>query len=117
MEEMYTIATNNVVALGSSYPQLANIPELHQYSACDEALINYFALGNETIAQAANKKAIIQKEVIENVPEEKPETTPETPQKDSVDTGDDTSIVGWLGALGISGVLIACGNIARRRIR
>lgn len=49
MEQMYTIATNNFVALGSSYPQLANIPELHQYSACDEALIKYFTLGEEQL--------------------------------------------------------------------
>ena len=45
--QVYTIATNNFVALGEDYECLRDIPELNQYGACDEAIIRFVKLGQD----------------------------------------------------------------------
>lgn len=48
-EKLYTIATNNYIALGGTYSELADAPELNQYSACDEALIGFIRSEQATL--------------------------------------------------------------------
>ena len=53
--KMYTVATNNFVALGEDYSQLKNAPELHQYGACDEALAGFIRKGQEAVDTATGQ--------------------------------------------------------------
>ena len=52
-DRLYTIATNNFVALGEDYTCLKDAPECNQYGACDEAVIRFVKLGQEKVDQAA----------------------------------------------------------------
>lgn len=47
--KLYTIATNNFVSLGDDYSELKDVPELNQYAACDEAIVNFVQLGQEMV--------------------------------------------------------------------
>ena len=53
-DKVYTIATNNFVALGEDYECLRDIPELNQYGACDEAIIRFVKLGQDAVDNAAS---------------------------------------------------------------
>lgn len=53
-EREYTVATNNYVAESSVYTQLANAEEIGQFSACDEALVSFFAKGDDVIEKSAS---------------------------------------------------------------
>ncbi len=70
-DKLYTIATNNFVAVSSYYPQIANAEETGEYSACDEALINYFKQDENTILSSVTTARMIQTDVV-------PTTVPET---------------------------------------
>lgn len=76
LDQTYTIATNNYLSLGKAFPELADVPERNQYSACDEALIR-FVEGGEDQVNAAAQKAGIQEVSEEIVPDPKPEPDPE----------------------------------------
>lgn len=54
-EQLYTIATNNYISLGKTFEELADVPELNQYGACDEALIRFVQQGPEMVDEAAGK--------------------------------------------------------------
>lgn len=56
---LYTVATNNYVAVSKYYPQLANAEEIGEFSACDEALINYFKQDSDKIAADISKAGMI----------------------------------------------------------
>lgn len=49
---MYTIATNNYVALGDDYVQLKDAAEINQYGACDEALEDFVRSGQDVVDAA-----------------------------------------------------------------
>lgn len=53
--KLYTVATNNFVALGGDYPELSAAPERNQYAACDEALTRFVQRGQQTVDSAAQK--------------------------------------------------------------
>lgn len=74
--KQYIVATNNYIALGKAYSQLAKQPELHQYAACDEALIRYFANEEAIINLAATTQTMIYTEDKPVVEEEKKEPSP-----------------------------------------
>jgi len=59
LEKLYTVVTNNYVAASSAYPALANAPELHQYSACEEAIIDFVQLGENVLNQAATTPNLV----------------------------------------------------------
>ena len=40
--KLYTVATNNFVAVNENYPQLENTEETGEYSACDGRLLSIF---------------------------------------------------------------------------
>lgn len=58
-DKVYTVATNNFVAVSSYYPQLANAEETGQYSACDEALIEYFKRDESVILSSVSTERMI----------------------------------------------------------
>lgn len=57
--KLYTVATNNFVAVSNYYPQLAEAEETGEFSACDEALIEFFKQDSAAIKQAVNKQGMI----------------------------------------------------------
>lgn len=57
--KLYTIATNNYVAVSSYYPQIAAAEEINEYSACDEALIEYFMQDESIILQSVTAERMI----------------------------------------------------------
>lgn len=57
-EQIYTVATNNYISLGKTYPELADIPERNQYAACDEALIRCIGQGQAWVDAAAEKATL-----------------------------------------------------------
>ncbi len=68
-DSYYTVATNNFVAVSSVYPQLATKEETGEFSACDEALINFFNQDDEKILTSVNTQRMIQTtNPIETVP-------------------------------------------------
>lgn len=68
-DSFYTVATNNFVAVSSVYPQLATKEESGEYSACDEALINFFKQSDEKILSSVTTPRMIQTTTpVETVP-------------------------------------------------
>ncbi|MDE7432138.1 MAG: 5'-nucleotidase C-terminal domain-containing protein, partial [Lachnospiraceae bacterium] len=59
-DRLYTVATNNFVAVSTDYPQLAEKNEINEYSACDEALITFFRQNEETILNSVSTARMIQ---------------------------------------------------------
>ncbi|MCI5892409.1 MAG: 5'-nucleotidase C-terminal domain-containing protein [Clostridiales bacterium] len=57
-EELYTVATNNYVAVSSYYPQLAEAEETGQFTACDEILVRFFQQSDEKIAKSINSERL-----------------------------------------------------------
>lgn len=57
--KLYTVATNNFVAVSKYYPQLAEAEETGEFSACDEALIEFFKQDSAVIEQAVTKQGMI----------------------------------------------------------
>lgn len=70
-EQLYTIATNNYISLGKAFSELADVPELNQYAACDEALIRFMQLGQEYV-DAAVEHVGLQSTSKGDVPEVEP---------------------------------------------
>ena len=56
--KLYTVATNNYISLGKTYPELADAPELNQYGSCDEALQRFIEQGQEKVDTAAGKAGL-----------------------------------------------------------
>lgn len=68
-DSYYTVATNNFAAVSSVYLQLATKEECGEFSACDEALINFFNQDDEKILTSVNTPRMIQTTTpIETVP-------------------------------------------------
>lgn len=61
-KKLYTIATNNYISVGQTFSELADVPELNQYSACDEALLRFILSGQETVDKAVSSAGIQQGE-------------------------------------------------------
>ncbi len=57
-EELYTVATNNYVAVSSYYPQLAEAEETGQFTACDEILVRFFQQSDDKIAESINSERL-----------------------------------------------------------
>lgn len=70
MEKMYTVATNNFISLGNEYSPLADAPELHQYAACDEALVQFIQLGEEAVNRAADTIGVSEVSIPDNPSED-----------------------------------------------
>ena len=62
--KLYTVATNNFVAVSSYYPQLAEAEETGEFCACDEALIEFFKQDSAVIEQAVTKQGMIKTDKI-----------------------------------------------------
>lgn len=113
--QMYTVATNNYLALGKRFRVLADYPIQHQYAACDEALISFFGKGESYVANAAQTASLVMVKT-EVVPEQKPtpDITPETGPSETnntnnhglVPTGDPTPWGSLLKLCGISGIAV-----------
>lgn len=52
-DRLYTVATNNYISLGKTYSELADVPDLNLYSACDEALLRCLGKGQAWVDAAA----------------------------------------------------------------
>ena len=57
-DRLYTVATNNYVAVSKYYPQLAEADEVGEFCACDEALIEFFKQESSVIEAAVNRRGI-----------------------------------------------------------
>lgn len=57
--KLYTIATNNFVAVSAYYSQINDSEETGEYSACDEALIKYFKQDESVILQSVTNERMI----------------------------------------------------------
>lgn len=121
-DRTYTIATNNYTALGDDYEALKNAPEIHQYGACDEALIRFLQKGQDAVDAATGTAWLQEYTAEETVTDgQKPEdTVGETPSsatgepaqkgdktQNSVETGDTENPALW----GIVTALAAAGYI------
>lgn len=127
-DNLYTVATNNFVAVSSVYPQLASAPEEGEFSACDEALINYFAQDAKTISESINTARMI-KTKADNPPSEKydkdddnkkSDSNLESPNTaDSPQTGDDLNIKVYilLASLGLVAIIATSIYRAKKRIK
>lgn len=81
-EKLYTVATNNFVAVSDNYPQLANAEEVCEYSACDEALIKYFSQSEDVILTSVTTPRMIKTDVPATEPTEPTEPTGATEETD-----------------------------------
>ena len=99
-EGVYTVATNNFVAVSEDFPALAQAEEVGQFSACDEALIRYFATGDGTIENTLAQTCMVKSDsTVSELPEvnaqadsaEQPadETQPEADATDAETDNDD----------------------------
>ncbi|MGN0597587.1 MAG: bifunctional metallophosphatase/5'-nucleotidase [Ruminiclostridium sp.] len=80
-DRLYTVATNNYVAVSKYYPQLAEADEVGEFCACDEALIEFFKQDSSVIEAAINSQGMT---AVTPEPEEtEPEETDEATQSDS----------------------------------
>lgn len=59
--KLYTVATNNYVAVSSYYPQLAEAEEKGQFTACDEILARFFKQSDEKIAESINSERLFKR--------------------------------------------------------
>lgn len=57
--KMYTVATNNYIAVSSDYPQLANASKTGEFCACDEALIKFFEQSDDIIAASVAERGML----------------------------------------------------------
>ena len=113
--KLYTVATNNYVAVSSDYPALANAAESGEFSACDAALIQYFRQNSQIILENISETGLIatDKTIIDadhsgdSGNAEKPETT--NPQ-----TGDDTVPVAY-AAICFLCTAVVCLLICKKR--
>ena len=58
-DKIYTVATNNFVAVSENYPQLAQTEETGQFIACDEALVRFFQQDADAIAASVYDERLI----------------------------------------------------------
>lgn len=98
LDKLYTVATNNYISLGKTYPELADVPEINQFAACDEALIRFFQKGGEHVNSAAGRACLQQAEKPAPAPSGQPEETSSQQQavssrSETPKTGDSA---GWL---------------------
>lgn len=100
--KLYTVATNNFVAVNENYPQLANAEETGEYSACDEALIKYFSQSEDVILKSVTTPRMIKTSATEPTTEPtQPETEPTTatePTEPATSSTDPTSATGTTSA-------------------
>ena len=74
-EELYTVATNNYVAVSSYYSQLANAEETGQFTACDEILVRFFKQSDEEIAKSINSERLFNQAAENTTAADKPNET------------------------------------------
>ncbi|MGN1112134.1 MAG: bifunctional metallophosphatase/5'-nucleotidase [Acutalibacteraceae bacterium] len=72
-EKLYTVATNNFVAVSKYYPQLADAEETGEFSACDEALIKFFEQSEDAVLSSVTTPRMVK------TTETEPETEPTEP--------------------------------------
>lgn len=101
--KLYTVATNNFVAVNENYPQLANAEETGEYSACDEALIKYFSQSEDVILKSVTTPRMIKTSATEPTteptqPETEPTTATEPTEQPATSSTDPTSATGTTSA-------------------
>lgn len=100
--KLYTVATNNFVAVNENYPQLANAEETGEYSACDEALIKFFSQSEDVILKSVTTPRMIKTSATEPTTEPtQPETEPTgttEPTEPATSSTDPTSATGTTSA-------------------
>ena len=97
--KLYTVATNNFVAVSEYYPQLANAEETGEYSACDEALIKFFSQSEDVVLQSVTTPRMIKTNATEPTteptqPETKPTGATEPTEQPATSSTDPTSATG-----------------------
>lgn len=116
-DRLYTIATNNFVALGGDYPELAEAPECNQYAACDEVLIRFIQRGQQAVDSAASKVNLSEKTAsLPDDPQEKPDasSSSEDETNPSPKTGDPfDSAIACLLLIGAAALSIRCRKDAK----
>lgn len=85
-EKLYTVATNNFVAISKYYPQLADAEETGEYCACDEALVKYFAQSLDVISRSVTTPRMVKTIAVDPAPTETPDITPTPDPAPSVTT-------------------------------
>lgn len=101
--KLYTVATNNFVAVSEYYPQLENAEETGEYSACDEALIKYFSQSEDVILKSVTTPRMIKTSATEPTteptqPETEPTTATEPTEQPATSSTDPTSATGTTSA-------------------
>lgn len=76
-DKLYTVATNNFVAVSVEYPQIAQAKEAGEYCACDEALISYFKQTSDVISTSVTTPRMIK---TNEQPTTQPTSQPESTQ-------------------------------------
>lgn len=92
-ERLYTIATNNYAAISSDYPQLAEKEETGEFSACDEAFINYFEKDEAYITKSVTTERM-QPAAAEPGGTEEPSVSDDPPATDNPSVSDHPSDTG-----------------------
>lgn len=86
-DKLYTVAMNNFLAVSSDYPQFAQADETGEYSACDEALIEYFKQDeNITLSSVTTERMIKTDKVNPEIPTENPEETTASTEPDTTES-------------------------------
>lgn len=101
--KLYTVATNNFVAVSEYYPQLANAEETGEYSACDEALIKFFSQNEDVILKSVTTPRMVKTNATEPTteptqPETKPTGATEPTEQPATSSTDPTSATGATSA-------------------
>lgn len=114
-EKMYTVASNNYIALGKVYSELAAAPEINQYAACDEAIIRFVQKGQETVDNASGTLGLREIDVPvqelpapETTPEAGPEMVPDAPAPSAPESGKTTSSFAAVPKTGDDGAFVYC---------
>ncbi len=123
LDKVYTVATNNYISLGKAFNELADVPELHQYAACDEALIRFMQQGQEKVdAATANQGLQDVTDAPERPSESQSETTSDAPSSsagsgiDSPNTDAESPVWVW-GLLAVSSLCVLIGAAHGKKAR
>nr|WP_317413984.1 bifunctional UDP-sugar hydrolase/5'-nucleotidase [uncultured Solibaculum sp.] len=121
LDKVYTVATNNYISQGKAFSELADVPELHQYAACDEALIRFVQQGQEKVDAATANQGL---EDVTNVPNEPSQSEAESvPPSSSTGSGIDSPDTGvessaWVWGLLLAGFLgVLLGTACSKKIK
>lgn len=91
--KLYTVATNNYAAGSSNFPALANAEETGEFSACDTALIRYFAQDISVIEKDISEVGLIEENSDKPSTDTDTENTDNNSDKEIPDTGSEDAAI------------------------